>query len=374
MKTSFKFSAFFFFSIFLIFQIFSFQIRIVNSQGSTDSCSSSLKLKGELLFDTTSFYCLSVWDQQGYILRYMRTDTNVWSYVLSAPNTNAYIAMGFSKNGKMVGSTAVVGWVSNEGTATMKKYFLGGQSPNEVLPDEGNLQLVNFTSSVVAEDSRIYMAFQLNTEMPSNRLIYSVGQTGMLPSAADFRLTEHQDRISTSLNYNSGQSEKSTPYANLRRSHGLLNMFGWAIFMPIGVMVARYLRQYDPIWFYSHTTIQSLGFILGFVGVISGLVLNNRLQNNVNRHKGIGIFILVLGCLQVIALLARPEKSSKVRKYWNWYHYTTGRVLIMLATVNVFYGIHLGDAGSSWKAGFAVVLVILFITAAIFEIRMWKRK
>lgn len=76
-------------------------------------------------------------------------------------------------------------------------------------------------------------------------------------------------------------------------------MFGWAIFMPIGVMVARYLRQYDPIWFYAHTTIQSLGFILGFAGVISGLVLNNRLQNNVNRHKGIGIFILVLGCLQV---------------------------------------------------------------------------
>lgn len=76
-------------------------------------------------------------------------------------------------------------------------------------------------------------------------------------------------------------------------------MFGWGILMPIGVMVARYLRQYDPIWFYSHTTIQSLGFILGFAGVISGLVLNSRLQNNVNRHKGLGIFILLLGCLQV---------------------------------------------------------------------------
>lgn len=62
----------------------------------------------------------------------MRTDTNVWSYVLSAPNTNSYIAMGFSEKGKMVGSTAIVGWVSNDGTATMKKYFLGGQSPNQV--------------------------------------------------------------------------------------------------------------------------------------------------------------------------------------------------------------------------------------------------
>ncbi|PHT84218.1 hypothetical protein T459_12661 [Capsicum annuum] len=38
---------------------------------------------------------------------------------------------------------------------------------DEVLPDEGNLQLVNFTSSVAAENSRIYLAFQLNTEIPS---------------------------------------------------------------------------------------------------------------------------------------------------------------------------------------------------------------
>ncbi|XP_006366806.1 cytochrome b561 and DOMON domain-containing protein At3g07570-like [Solanum tuberosum] len=374
MKASFKFSASFYFIIFLIIFISS-QISKVNSQGSsTDSCNSNLKLKSEILFDTTSFHCLTVWNQQDYILRYMRTDTNVWSYVLSAPNTNSYIAMGFSEKGKMVGSTAIVGWVSNDGTATMKKYFLGGQSPNQVLPDEGNLQLVNFTSSVVAENSRIYLAFQLNTEMPSNRLIYSVGPSGMLPSTANYRLTEHQDHTSTSLDYNTGQSETKTLYANLRRSHGLLNMFGWGILMPIGVMAARYLRQYDPIWFYSHITIQSLGFILGFAGVISGLVLNSRLQNNVNRHKGLGIFILLLGCLQAIAILVRPDKESKIRKYWNWYHYITGRVLILLATINVFYGIHLGNAGSSWNAGFSVVLVILFITALMLEIRMWKRK
>ncbi|CAN4098636.1 unnamed protein product [Withania somnifera] len=351
MKTSLKFSASFFF--FFIFQIFiCSQILNVHSQDSnTDSCNSNLNLKSEILFDTTSFHCLSVWDQQGYILRYMRTDTNVWSFVLSAPNTNAYIAMGFSEKGKMVGSTAIVGWVANDGSATMKKYFLGGQSPNQNL-----------------------LAFQLNTEMPSNRLIYSVGPRGMLPSSADYWLTEHQDHTSTSLNYNTGQSETKTPYANLRRSHGLLNMFGWGIFMPIGVMIARYLRQYDPIWFYSHTTIQSLGFILGFAGVISGLVLNGRLQNNVNRHKGLGIFILLLGCLQVVAILVRPDKESKIRKYWNWYHYTTGRILIFLATINVFYGIHLGNAGSSWKAGFSIVLVILFITALMLEIKMWKRK
>lgn len=69
MKASFKFSASFFFIIFLIIFISS-QISKVYSQGSsTDSCNTNLKLKSEILFDTTSFHCLTVWNQQDYILR-----------------------------------------------------------------------------------------------------------------------------------------------------------------------------------------------------------------------------------------------------------------------------------------------------------------
>ncbi|XP_016506336.1 cytochrome b561 and DOMON domain-containing protein At3g07570 [Nicotiana tabacum] len=355
------------FALFFFVQILSSQ---VDCQG-TDSCNSNLNLKNKPLFDASSFRCVSVWAAQNYILRYMQTDTKVWSFVLSAPNSNSFIGMGFSRDGKMEGSSAIVGWVSTDGSSRMKRYFLGGQSPEQVLPDQGNLQLVNVTSSIAAENSRIYMAFQLNTEMPSNRLIYSLGPNGRLPSPVNYRLSQHREHTSTFLDYTSGQSESKTPYANLRRSHGLLNMFSWGIVIPIGAMVARYLRQYDPIWFYSHTTIQSLGFLLGFAGIICGFVLEDRLSVDVDRHKALGIFILVLGCLQVIAFLARPGKESKVRKYWNWYHYTLGRVLILLAAVNIFYGIHLGDAGTAWNVGFAVTLFVLFTTAAILEIRMW---
>ncbi|MCD7451326.1 hypothetical protein HAX54_011018, partial [Datura stramonium] len=187
----------------VLLQIFSSQIVVkVNCQG-TDSCTSNLNLKNKPLFDTSSFHCVSVWDAQGYILRYMQTDRKVWSFVLSAPNSNSYIGMGFSGDGKMVGSSAIVGWVSNDGTSTMKRYFLGGQSPGEVVPDQGNLQLVNLTSSIAAEKSRIYMAFQLNTEMPSNRLIYSLGPIGRLPSPLNYHLSQHRQHISTFLDYNS---------------------------------------------------------------------------------------------------------------------------------------------------------------------------
>ncbi|KAF3669090.1 hypothetical protein FXO38_07757 [Capsicum annuum] len=66
----------------------------------------------------------------------------------------------------------------------------GKHSEAVVLLDEGNLQLVNFTSSVAAENSRIFLSFQLNTKMTSNRIIYSIGLTEMLSSTVDYRLTE----------------------------------------------------------------------------------------------------------------------------------------------------------------------------------------
>ncbi|GMN50163.1 hypothetical protein TIFTF001_019320 [Ficus carica] len=278
--------------------------------------------------------------------------------------------MGFSSNGRMVGSSAVVGWIS-DGTGVIKQYYLGGTSPNLVKPNQGNLTFVPNSASVVTQSNRLYLAFQLDTVQPSTRLLYSVGPSGFLPVAPDFRLTEHRDKVSTSINYKTGQSaSQKSPHQRLRRSHGILNMLGWGILMIIGSIVARYCRQWDPLWFYIHIGIQSFGFFLGVIGILCGFLLENRIDAKVSTHKGIGIFIFVLGCLQAMALLARPNIESKHRKYWNWYHYGVGRTLIVFAIVNVFYGIHLGNEGTGWTAGYAVVLGILFLTSAVLEYRI----
>ncbi|KAK4440939.1 60S ribosomal protein L5 [Sesamum alatum] len=340
-------------SLLLIFMSF-FLCSYVHSQTS-DSCTSPLTLQSPLPFDTTSLHCVTVWSSQGFILRYVQGSPNVWNFLLSAPNTNAYIAIGFSPNGDMVGSSALVGWVGSDAMSVLQKYYLGGQSPNLVTIESPDQGLIIRNSSMFAQSNHLYLSFQLITDTtPTPRLIYSVGPAGRLPSGPTYQLTQHRDQISTVLNYATGQfqTDSSRPEASLRRSHGLLNMFGWAILMPIGAMVARYMRQWDPIWFYSHVVIQSSAFILGLSGIICGLVLENRLNASVNKHKTLGIVILTLGCLQVIAFLARPDKASKVRKFWNWYHFSVGRILIFLAAVNVFYGIHLGGAGSGWNAAF----------------------
>lgn len=76
--------------------------------------------------------------------------------------------------------------------------------------------------------------------------------------------------------------------------------------------------------------------------------------------------------MQMMAILARPNKESKARKYWNLYHHNTGRILIIIAIANIFYGIHIAHEGSAWKIGYGIVLAILFFIACIFEMRKWS--
>lgn len=73
--------------------------------------------------------------------------------------------------------------------------------------------------------------------------------------------------------------------------------------LPIGAIVARYCRRWDPLWFYLHAGIQFVGFILGLAGVVAGVSLYSKIQADVPAHRGLGIFVLVLAILQVLAFL-----------------------------------------------------------------------
>ncbi|XP_061349923.1 cytochrome b561 and DOMON domain-containing protein At3g07570-like [Gastrolobium bilobum] len=340
-----------------------------------DTCDSKLNLSVPLFFDTTKLNCLPVWNSQGYILRYSQSSPNIWSFILSAPNPNSYIAMGFSPNGGMVGSSAIVGWISSNGAGGgMKQYYLAGTTPNQVVPDRGNLKVLTNSTLITSQSSRLYMVFQLQTNHPLSQLIYAIGPNGIFPSAPSFALAQHQDKISITLNYATGSSGSENPTMNLKRIHGVVNILGWGILIIMGAIVARHFKEWDPFWFYFHASVQSLGFVLGVIGVISGLVLNNELHVDVTLHKALGIIILVLACLQIMAFLGRPNKESKVRKYWNLYHHNIGRVLIILAIANIFYGIYLGKEGSAWLVGYGIVLALLLSIAVFFKIRPWSTR
>jgi hypothetical protein len=78
-------------------------------------------------------------------------------------------------------------------------------------------------------------------------------------------------------------------------------------------------------------------------------------------------------CLKVTAFLARPNKTSKVRKYWNWGHHNFGRLAIAFAIANIFLGLSLAEESNSWYVGYGVFLGIWVVTAILLEVRHWMR-
>eukprot|EP01018_Ginkgo_biloba_P014477 Gb_35827 [translate_table: standard] len=354
---------------------------LLNVNGQSDSCNGSVVFSNLDLstvpFEASSLHCSPVWSNHNYILRYSQNATNIWNFLLSAPNMNCWVGMGFSKNGFMVGSSAVVGWIDQNGSGRIKQYYLGGQLPSLVKADQGELDIVNNYSTVFVQGSTIYIAFQLqfNTPRTSANILYALGPQNVLP--INYVLTQHQDEVATAFDFSTGTSSRSSSTDTLRRNHGILNILGWGVLLPLGVIIARYFRQWDPIWFYLHIGFQVSGFILGVVAVAMGISLYNKLNSDVDAHRALGIFILSLGALQVLALLLRPQKESKVRKYWNWYHYWFGRILLVIAVVNIFYGIHVASAGTKWNVGYGVTVGFLLVTAAVLEsillIKWFKR-
>ncbi|KAK3142195.1 hypothetical protein QOZ80_4BG0343500 [Eleusine coracana subsp. coracana] len=345
----------------------------LSHQQSTDSCRfSRLNAVADLVpFDTRSFRCIAAWKDEDFVLRYKNTAPSEWSFVLSAPDKGSYVAVGFSGKGLMVGSSAVVGWAPH-GKGTVKQYYLGGKSQDEVSPNKGLLKLVKNKAVVVSHSDRLYLAFQISTDYPQPHLIYSVGPENNLPDS-DGVLPVHRNMYSHAFNYTSGIAYKTADSLDAgfprQRQHGLLAMMGWGVLLPIGMITARYFRQLEPYSFYSHMAIQALGYILGLAAVVLGFRINPAGLNNIDIHRALGVAILVMASLQVLAILARPDKTSKVRRYWNWYHHNIGRAAILLAIGNVFLGLTIAQEVNAYIVSYGVFAAVWVLAVAAFEMK-----
>ncbi|KAF0920488.1 hypothetical protein E2562_035382 [Oryza meyeriana var. granulata] len=338
---------------------------------SSDSCSGSLAGVSKLIpFDTSNLTCLDAWSSQNFIVRYTSSGST-WSFVLSAPDKGGYVAVGFSPDGAMVGSSAVAGWSSGNGVGGVaKQYKLGGTSSGSCPPDQGSLSLVAKNTLVVSQAWRIYLAFQFTAAQPTPYLIYAVGPSK--PSGNNYYLAQHRSYSSVAVNYVAGTTSSAGGGFDTKKWHGALAGLGWGVLMPAGIALARYFKGHDPFWFYAHISVQGLGFVLGVAGVVAGFKLNDDVAGD-DSHQALGITILVFGCLQVLAFLARPDKSSKVRRYWNWYHHYVGRAAVACAAVNIFIGLHIAQEANAARAAYGIFLVVVALIAVFLEVKIWRR-
>ncbi|GJM92313.1 hypothetical protein PR202_ga08775 [Eleusine coracana subsp. coracana] len=342
---------------------------------TTDSCTSTTSLAAVsrlIPFDTSNLTCLDAWTSQGFILRYGKSGNGTWRFVLSAPDQGGYISVGFSPDGAMVGSSAVAGWTTgNGGVGVAKQFKLGGTSPGSCPPDQGSLSLVPGTTLIVAQSSRLYLAFQFTAPaQPTPYLIYAVGPSGALLSGG--YLVRHRSYSSAAVNYATGVASSAGGASSRNKWHGAMAGLGWGVLMPLGIALARYFKRHDPFWFYAHVSVQGVGFVLGAAGVAAGFKLHDDDVPGADTHQALGVAVLVFGCLQVLAFLARPGKASKVRRYWNWYHHYVGRAAVACAVVNVFIGLSIAHESAARAALYGIFLAAWVFASVVLEIRLWR--
>ncbi|BAF06988.1 cytochrome b561 and DOMON domain-containing protein At3g07570 [Oryza sativa Japonica Group] len=416
----------------------SSSLLLVSSQtssSSSDSCTAALAVGDLIPFNTTGLNCFQAWSSQDFILRFGQdasAGSNVWNFVLSAPDAGGYISVGFSPNGGMVGSSAVAGWVASGGVGTARQYYLGGTSSRSCPPGQGKLSLSTGAAAptIVSQGSRLYLAFQFSGQ-PRTDLVYAVGPAGSLPGTNGF-LAQHQYMTSGTITLPTGTSggggggststgggggggdsddgneggggegkgkhkhsggdgdgdegkggRRTSPSSSSsatasgaagglssKRRHGVLAVVSWGAMIPAGVAMARFMKRFEPLWFYAHAGVQGLGFVVGAVAIVAGFRLDG--EDDVGAHKAVGVAVLVCACLQVMAVLARPIKEAKARKYWNWYHHYVGRAAVVLGVGNVFYGMSLAKEGDEWSYVYGIFVGVCAVAYLVLE--EWRRR
>lgn len=210
-------------------------------------------------------------------MQYHEKEDNVVNSILSAVYTTGWVAMGFSKDGRMVGSTAMVGWFNRKGQARIKESCLQGTRPSQDIEEAGELDLTKVPPAVVIHGAMIYSVFQAKFENPLT------SQPIILPFGArnpnHYRLSSHDDKTTILFDFTAGSMSKAriNP-GKMKKNHGVLGTLAWGLFLPSGAIVARYLKHKEPPWYYLHAGIQFLGFHLGLAIVIPGQQLGNKIN------------------------------------------------------------------------------------------------
>ncbi|KAA8524813.1 hypothetical protein F0562_011236 [Nyssa sinensis] len=240
----------------------------------------------------------------------------------------------------------------------------------------------NLSAELINNEMIIYATLELpNSRTRFNQVWQDGPIRGNIPgkhatSGANMRSSGTVDFSSTQTGASpSGGGAAGFPGQGRRNVHGVLNAISWGTLMPLGAIIARYLKVFksaDPAWFYLHVTCQCSAYIVGVAGWATGLKLGSDSSGTANQtHGNIGMVLFILGTLQLFALLLRPKKDHKYRLYWNIYHHSVGYTVIILSIINIFEGFEILDPEKKWKQTYIGILIFLGFNAVMLEAYTW---
>ncbi|KAI0085035.1 hypothetical protein BDY19DRAFT_987219 [Irpex rosettiformis] len=297
-----------------------------------------------------------------------------------------WMAIGFGA--QMADSPMVILWPNTDGSVTLSQRQASSEVMPTVVSNPPRTATLEQSLSVVS-GTNPKLVFTIpsdgNEKTGKSTIIWAFGGTGPGSSAVDASLTQHlnsgptQIDLSQSLTANSidptnpvstiAQSTSSSsgsassastsgdqvfsgipllPYQKYIIAHAILSMLGFLVFLPLGAIIARWLRTFSSIWFTAHWVLQ---FGVAMPIIVTGFALGvhavklNGVQNLADTHMkwGVALFVLywVQVCLGAIIHFFKPAGAwlrVRGRTFQNYFHAILGLFIIGVS----FYQVRTG--------------------------------
>jgi len=289
--------------------------------------------------------------------------------------TTGFVAMGFSKDGTMIGSDAIIGWVDGKKrdvlqTADVEAYTLPNKVAAQLNP---SIPLTNIAAQTVNGMTTVQFTRNLaDGNVPLN----PTGPNYIIASFSSYNNkfpsyhgpNAHASVLVNSLTTGSATAITMPPW---RTIHGSLMFASWGVMLTFGMLFARYARHLkDAIWFKVHRATQYTGYGVACVGFVFAFVAGQGNHFYYLFHSVWGCFIMIFGLCQVVGAFFRPHKEAgevptKERKRFEYFHWWTGRLAVTMVVLQVVTGLEIIYGVSSLNT---VILAYLAVAAAVIAV------
>ncbi|QRV75581.1 cytochrome b561 domain-containing protein [Ceratobasidium sp. AG-Ba] len=290
-------------------------------------------------------------------------------------NSLGWMAVWISGFGTgMVGSPMVILWPNADGTITLSQVRITAHAEPQVVSSPARVASLQ-TSFSTLTGSAVTLTFSMPSSGQTNEdMIYALSTQKPGSSDPAATLVEHNFKGTFQLDLTQTVPDLATPSATGTASatgsalpvptqvnnqpfvlaltstdkkfiaHGVLSALGFCFFLPIGVLQARFLRIWWPMWFKTHWIVQAglagpcivAGFALGVKAVAE-----NGGSHFGDKHMVIGLVLFLLYALQAVyGLIIHLVKSPNRRKrpIQNYGHAILGLGIMILAMYQVWLG------------------------------------
>ncbi|CAK5265805.1 unnamed protein product [Mycena citricolor] len=301
--------------------------------------------------------------------------TTQYTLASTGKQSVGWMAIGFGT--VMAGSPMVIMWPNSNGSVTISQRSAPTEQMPTLVANPARVATLDTALSTTSGNPQFVFTIPSDSSTAQN-LIFGFCDTN--PGTADpsATLQMHIENgnlnldLSKALNSSSGSSTSSSSTQTSGSSmlsstqrmiiaHAIVSVIAFALLLPSGVLLARYLRTFTPTWYTGHWIAQLglagpaviVGISLGFAaaGPIRSKILDQHkvfsrcpiitAADNIRDLQTTGIVLLVLYLFQValgaVIHFVKPKNSTR-RPIQNYFHALLGLTIIGLGLYQIHDG------------------------------------